>query len=201
MTEPRRGSLLRPTVHAATGLCALLLGVLPHPWELVAAGLGMLAGWVVLPLSPLERRLRRPGEGFLCGLRTYPLAVLGLVLLLPRTEAAAAWGVLAFGDGAAAAVGERVRSSPVFGHAKATWVGSSALVGVGAAAAFGLAHAVGALASATGLAGAGSVPVLPACVLAALAAAILDLVPLPPDDNLPAAAAAGGVLYGIRVWL
>ena len=191
----------RVALHAATGLCALLLGVLPYPAAVACGVGGVLVGWVGFPLTGLERRLRRPGEAYLGGLRTYPVAVLGLIVLLPPAEAAAAWGVLAFGDGAAAAVGERARSPSLFGHPKATWVGSSAYVVIGGAAAFGLGNAVGAIADAAGLLGAGPVPALPACVLAALAAAILDLAPLPPDDNLPAAAAAGGVLYGIRVLL
>ena len=85
--------LLRPVLHALTGLGALALGVLPHPWAIGAAVLGVLVGWVILPLTSLEGRLRRPGEPFLCGLRTYPVAVLALVILLDPTDAAAAWGI------------------------------------------------------------------------------------------------------------
>jgi dolichol kinase len=178
----------------ATGLCALALGVLPSPWHLVAAAAGVLVGWVVFPCTGLEAVLRRPGEPFPGGLRTYPLAVLGLVLFLPRAQAAAAWGVLAFGDAAAALIGTSLPSSHVLGHRKATWSGSGALLGVGAAAAWGLAAGVEALARGTGWVDPGPQPVLWVCVLAALAATLADTLPLPPDDNLPLAAAAALVL-------
>lgn len=192
-------SLFRPLLHAATGLGALALGILPHPWALACAGLGVLAGWVVFPLTGFDKRLRRPGEPFLAGLRTYPLAVLGLVFLLPPAEAAAAWGVLAFGDAAAAIVGTRWKTPALFGHAKATWSGSAAYLVVGGLAAWGLSRGVAALAAATDLVAAGPTPAVQACFLAAAAATIVDLVPLPPDDNVPAAAVAGGVFYASRV--
>lgn len=193
--------LLRPVLHALTGLAALALGILPYPWALAAALLGVLVGWVVLPLTALEKRLRRPGEPFLCGLRTYPLAVLGLVILLDPTDAAAAWGVLAFGDAAAALVGRSWPTRALFGHAKATWSGSAAYVLIGGAAATSLSAGVAALADVSGLVETLGAPSISTCFLAALAAGILDLLPLPPDDNLPAAAAAGGVLHIVRVML
>jgi len=186
--------LLRPVIHAGTGLCSLLLAVLPAAGALACAGLGVVAGWVVIPLT-VERRLRRPRERYLGGLRTYPLAVLGVVLLLPPAEAAAAWGILAVGDAAAAVVGTRVRSSPVLGHPKATWAGSGALVGAGTLASFALAAAVGAIARAANVVEPGPIPSLGACAAAALAAALVDLFPWRPDDNLPIAAAAAGALH------
>ena len=186
---------LRRWVHLATGLCALLLGLAPDPWHLVLAGGGVLLGWVVFPLTGLDRFLRRPGEPFLGGLRTYPVAVFLLVWLLPRAGAAAAWGILAFGDVAAAWVGGTVRAPAVFGHPKATWAGSGALVIGGALAAFLLGGAVAALAASGGGVEAGPAPAAWVCALAALAAGLADLLPLPPDDNLPLATAAGAVLY------
>lgn len=198
MNAGERNPYLRPRVHAYTGLCALLLGVLPAPWHIVLAGGGVFLGWVAFPLSGIDTLLRRPGERFLGGLRTYPIAVLGLVLLLPRAEAAAAWGVLAFGDAAASIYGRAIPAPAVFGHPKATWVGSAAYVLVGGIAAWCLGAGVVSLAEGTGWVEAGMAPSLVACLAAGLAAAILDLVPLPPDDNLPAAAAAGGVLHLLR---
>jgi dolichol kinase len=163
-----------------------------------AAGLGVLAGWVVLPLTPLEARLRRPGEGYLSGLRTYPLAVLGLVLWLEPAEAAAAWGVLAFGDAAASVVGRRVPAPALLGSSKATWSGSLAHLLVGGLAAWGLSAAVAALAASGDAVLAGPVPGPLACLVAAAAAALADLLLLPPDDNLPGAAAAALGLLAAR---
>lgn len=190
--------LLRPLIHMAVGCLALLLGVLPTPYALGGALLGVLAGWVVLPLTALEARLRRPGEAWLCGLRTYPVAVLLLVWTLPPAEAAAAWGVLAYGDALAAVVGSRVAAPAIFGHPKATWAGSAAYVLGGALAAFLLSRGCAELALFAPGVDVGPVPTALACTLAALGAAGLDLLPLPPDDNLPAALGAGGLLRLLR---
>lgn len=188
----------RPALHAAMGLFALLLGVLPR-WAAVGMALAaILNNWVLMPRLHLERHLRRPGEPFFAGLRTYPVAVLGLVLLLPPGEAAAAWGVLAFGDAAAALVGRALPAPALFGHRKATWSGTPAFFLVGTAAAFGLGQAVQALAAHAAWMEAVAGPSLPACAGAALAATLIDLVRLPPDDNLPCAAVAGTALWALR---
>ena len=182
----------RPALHAATGLCALLLGVLPRPLALAGAALGLLAGFVVIPRTPLEARLRRPGEPFLGGLRTYPMAVAGLIVALPDTLAAAAWAIFAWGDAAASVVGRHVPAPALFGHRKATWSGSAAFLVVGTA----VGCAFAAVVAATGGVAAPS----PARIaVAALAATLVDLVPVPPDDNLPHAAAAGLALAWLPI--
>lgn len=178
----------RPALHAATGLVALLLGVLPRPLALAGAALGLLVGFVVLPRTPLEARLRRPGEPFWCGLRTYPLAVAALVVALPAPLAAVAWAILAWGDAAASVVGRHVPAPALFGHRKATWAGSLAFLVVGAGVGYLTGLVVGWTGGATG---GGASPSLPRVAVAALAATLIDLVPIPPDDNLPHAAAAG----------
>lgn len=192
MSQP--ASLRRPLTHGAVGLFALSLGILPHPLAIAGGVLGVVVGWVILPRTPWEARLRRPGESFLGGLRTYPVAVLILILWLSPANAAAAWGVLAFGDAAASIVGQRVPAPRLFGHPKATISGSGAHVLVGAAAAFALGQGAEALGDLTGWVETGSAPGIMRCALAALGAAVLDLVPIPPDDNIPGALAAGAVL-------
>ena len=158
----------------------------------------MLSGFVVFPLTGMDRVLRRPGERFLGGLRTYPLAILGLVVLLPPAEAAAAWAVLAYGDAAAAVVGTRVRAPAVLGHPKVTWSGLTAGVVVGAAAAWAFSDAVAALAAGPGGIDAGAPPGVVACVLASAAGAFADLALRLSDDTLPIAAGAGVVLVAVR---
>lgn len=190
--------LLRPALHAATGLCALLLGVLPH-WAAIACGIGgVLIGWIGFPLTGLDRTLRRPGEPYLAGLRSYPVAILGLIILLPPAEAAAAWGVLAFGDAGAALIGQTVRAARIFGHPKATWSGSLAHVVLGTLGAVALSRGAVALGSWAGGIDPGLPPTLLACFLAAVAAASADLVFRVADDNLTGAAAAGAVLAAAR---
>ncbi len=175
---------VRPALHAATALFALLLGVLSRPLALVGAALGLLAGWVVIPRTALEAKLRRPDEPFFGGLRTYPLAVAGLIVTLPDTLAAVGWGIFAWGDAAASIVGRHVPSPAVFGHRKATWTGSGAFLAVGTLVGWGIGTAVAAT-------GGMPCPSVPRIAAAALAATLVDLVRIPPDDNLPHAAAAG----------
>lgn len=195
---PAAHGWFRPALHAAMGLFAVLLGVLPR-WGAVGMALAAIAhNWLLLPRLPVERRLRRPGEPFVAGLRTYPVAVLGLVALLPPGEAAAAWAVLAFGDAAAAGAGRLLPAPAFFGHRKATWSGTPALLVVGGLAAFGMGQLVAALAARTPWMPEVTAPGLAACAAAALAAALVDLVRVPPDDNLPCAAAAGTVLWALR---
>ncbi len=188
-----RPTALRLLLHAGTGLAALALGVLPSPWHGIGAACGVIAGFLILPLVGLDRRLRRDGERWWGGLRTYPLAVFGLVLLLPRAEAAAAWGVLAFGDAAAGWIGSRVPSPALLGHAKATWSGTAAGVVGGTVGAFALAAGVVALIPHSfppGVAPESGVGLF-RCAAAACAGTLASLVPIPPDDNLPTAVAAG----------
>ena len=201
-------SALRPAIHAAMGLFAFALGVLPR-WAAIGMALAAIVfNWVLLPRLALGRRLQRPGEPFLGGLRTYPVAVLGLVVFLPPAEAAAAWIVMAWGDAAAALVGQTVPAPRVFGHRKATWSGTCALFLVGATGAWlaGQFVVLSAPARETDiilgvakvLGGPGEAPSLARCVLAALAATLVDLVRIPPDDNLPCAAVSGAVLRALR---
>jgi dolichol kinase len=191
-------TLARPLIHAAMGLWALSLGVLPRWGAVLLALLAIVHNWVVMPRTRYGRALERPGEPFLAGLRTYPVAVLGLVLLLPAASAAAAWGVLAFGDAAGALVGRLVRAPAFFGHRKATWSGTPAFVVVGTLAAFGLGQAVAELAAHATWVEAGVAPSFARCAAAAGVAALVDLVRLPPDDNLPCAAVSGATLWGLR---
>lgn len=188
----------RPLLHASMGLFAFALGVLPRWGAVAAALLAVLGNWVLLPRLALERRLRRPGEPFVGGLRTYPVAVLLLVALLPAAEAAAAWAVLAFGDAAAALVGQAWSTPALLGHPKATGSGSGALLGVGTLSSWGVGHAVQALGARCAWVETGGAPTLAACAAAALAATLIDLVRVPPDDNLPCAAAAGATLWAVR---
>ncbi len=192
------GSPVRALLHAAMGLNALWLGVLPRAGAVAMACAALLLNWVVMPRTRWGRALERPGERFLGGLRTYPLAVLGLVLLLPPAEAAAAWGVLAFGDSAAALVGARVRSPALLGHRKATWAGSGAFVLAGSVGALALAHGVASLSGALGWVHAGPVPTPALLGAVVLVAALVDLVRIPPDDNLPCAAACAASLHLLR---
>jgi uncharacterized protein (TIGR00297 family) len=101
----------RQWVHVGSGLFALLLRVLVW-WQAAALAATALAFNVFVLPRIGGRRLYRPvdeARGFPLGIVLYPLSVLLLILLFPsRLDiVAAAWGILAFGDGFATLVGRR----------------------------------------------------------------------------------------------
>jgi uncharacterized protein (TIGR00297 family) len=99
----------RQWVHVGSGLFALLLRVLTAREAAAMATAALIFNGVLLPRLG-GRRLYRPVDrerGFPLGILLYPLSVLLLIVIFPlRLDiAAAAWGILAFGDGAATLVG------------------------------------------------------------------------------------------------
>ena len=123
MTAPRitHSENARQWVHVASGLFALLLRVL-NGWQAAALAAGAVVFNVALLPHVGGRRLYRPEDvtrGFPLGILLYPLSVLLLMLAFPHRLdiAAAAWGILAFGDGFATLVGRRGRQATAE-HAK-----------------------------------------------------------------------------------
>jgi uncharacterized protein (TIGR00297 family) len=209
----------RQWVHAGSGLFALLLRVLTG-WQAAALAAGALL-FNLLALPRLGgRRLYRPvdeARGFPLGILLYPLSVLLLTLAFPsRLDiVAAAWGILAFGDGAATLVGRRVTTinaepaehagknlsadsaSSAFIRRRLPWndektvAGTLAFVVCGGAAGVALAWWVRPAVT--------PMPPLASTVAAPLAAAILaafvETVPVRLDDNISVPATAGVVLW------
>jgi uncharacterized protein (TIGR00297 family) len=104
------GETKRKLLHMAVGGFALLLRYLSWPQAALMAVLAFLHNWQVLPRIG-GRGLWRDhehGSGYARGMLIYPLSVLGLILWF-RDDlwmAAAAWGILAFGDGMASLLGQ-----------------------------------------------------------------------------------------------
>ena len=183
----------RQLVHMAMGGFALLLRWIPW-WQAVALAVGA----IVFNLAVLPRvggRIYRPGdrERGVHGIVYYPLAVLLLLLAFPRRLdiVAAAWGILAIGDGIATLVGRAIGGPRWPWNRDKTVSGSAAFAIFGAAAGVGLAWwcrpAI-------------VPPVSPlfsivAPIVAAVAAALVETIPVRLDDNLSVAATAGTVLY------
>jgi uncharacterized protein (TIGR00297 family) len=119
----------RRLVHFAVGWLALLLRDLTAPQAMALAGSAVVFNRLVLPrLAPsLFRRdeLRTPWKS---GILLYPTAVLALVVLFhDRLEvAAAAWAILAAGDGAAGYAGARWGRRPIPWNRRKTVEGSAA---------------------------------------------------------------------------
>jgi uncharacterized protein (TIGR00297 family) len=107
--QPAHSETARQWVHVGSGLFALLLRVFTGP-QAAALAVGALVFNIVLLPRLGGRQLYRPIDhqrGFPIGIVLYPIAVLLLILVFPsRLDiAAAAWGILAFGDGFATLVG------------------------------------------------------------------------------------------------
>jgi uncharacterized protein (TIGR00297 family) len=106
----------RQLVHILVGSGALLLPWLTS-WQAALIAAGALL-FNVLALPRLAPSVFRPGDldkPIQSGIGIYPLAVLALLICFPRDPeiAAAAWGVLAAGDGMATLVGAHVASPPL----------------------------------------------------------------------------------------
>jgi uncharacterized protein (TIGR00297 family) len=148
---------------------------------------------VVLPR--VAHSLYRPGdrERAAHGIVFYPLAVLILIACFPRRPdiAAAAWGILAAGDGVATLAGRAI------GGARWPWSPDKTVVGT-------LFFVVAGTLAGCGLAwwclptGDPAVPGLFAVLVppvAAVAAGLVETIPVKLDDNLSVAAAAGATLW------
>ncbi|HUR80357.1 MAG TPA: DUF92 domain-containing protein [Thermoanaerobaculia bacterium] len=177
---------LRKGLHIAFGLFAFTLKWLP--WY-AAAGVCVVAiiGNTMLH-RVVGRGVSRHARGYDAGIVLYPIMVLLLVIVF-RNElhyAAIAWAMLAFGDGVATLAGKamRIRSLP--------WNPDKSLGGL---LAFLVAGFAGGLAVAYWMSYRAPMVVL----IAAVAAAIAESLPLRVDDNVtvPFASAVACVVAGI----
>lgn len=180
---------LRKGLHIAFGLGAFTLRWLP--WY-VAAGVcvaAILGNWLVLHRI-VGRGVARHERGFDAGIVLYPVMVLLLIVVFRDRlhYAAIAWVMLAFGDGVATLAGKSVRIASLPWNGDKSWGGLLACFLAGAVAGIAVASWMGE-----------GAPVV--VVLAALAAAIAESLPLRVDDNVtvPLAAATILVIGGIDV--
>jgi uncharacterized protein (TIGR00297 family) len=195
MSEPRPFSeISRQTVHVAMGSLALLLRYLSAFEATLIAAIALVFN--LYALRGIARHLYRPGEArrrWVSGITLYPLAILVLLLILPdRLDiVAGAWGVLAFGDGMATLAGRHIRSPRLPWNPGKTAAGTAAFVlSGGAAAAFLCWWCRSAV-----------IPPpytwfsiwMP--ILAAIAAAAVETIPIRLDDNISVPATAAAVLW------
>ena len=126
----------RQLLHVSMGAFALLLRWLHWGAAVALAVAAVLFNAFVLPR--IAARLYRPGDRDrgLHGILYYPIAVLALLLLFPADLAivAAAWGVLAAGDGMATLVGRAVGGGRWRWNREKTVAGTLALWVAGSAA-------------------------------------------------------------------
>jgi uncharacterized protein (TIGR00297 family) len=131
--------LLRKVTHMGMGLIAFALRFLGPWWSAVLAAVALGFNLFLLPRIG-GRKLWRDAEhaaGSSLGIILYPLAVLLLILIFSwRLEvAAAAWGILAFGDGMASVAGMALGRRKLPWNPRKSWIGSAAYVLFGTIAA------------------------------------------------------------------
>lgn len=181
----------RQFVHMAMGGFALLLRVLTW-WQALALALGALT-FNLFVLPHIGKGLYRPSDArFAAGIILYPLAVLLLLLCFPRRPdiVAAAWAILAAGDGMATLAGRAMPIAKLPWNEDKSYGGLIAFVACGGAAAIALAMWTAPAVT--------PVPALAFLIAAPLAAAavagLVETIPVGLDDNLRVPAAAAIVL-------
>jgi len=181
----------RQFLHMAMGGFALSLRVLTW-WQAVAlAASALLFNLFVLP--HLGKGIYRPSDSrFAAGIILYPLAVLLLLLCFPKRPdiVAAAWAILAAGDGMATLAGRAMPMRRLPWNPDKSAGGLLAFIVCGGAAAIALAiwtaPAVVPIPSTLFL--------VLAPLAAAIAAALVETIPVGLDDNLRVPATAAMVL-------
>lgn len=184
---------LRQGVHVAMVGFAFLLRYLNWPQ---AAGLALAALlFNAFALKHLAPRIMRDTDarGARAGVLFYPLSILTLTLVFPHRLdiVAAAWAVLALGDGAATIVGHALGGRRLPWNVQKTWSGFVAFIVAGSAGGVALSVWV-----------APSVDPVPAAmftwwapVVAAVVAAFVETMPIGLDDNVSVPLAAAATLW------
>jgi uncharacterized protein (TIGR00297 family) len=172
---------------------ALLLRYVTWPQAAALALSALLFNVVVLGrIAPTIIR-KTDSRGARAGVVFYPLSILMLIVVFPNRLdiVAAAWGVLAFGDGLATIVGRTIGGPRLPWNTDKTWSGLSAFVVAGGAGAVALSAWV-----------APSVePPPPAAfivwapIAAAVVAALVETAPIGLNDNLSVPAAAAATMW------
>jgi len=188
----------RKFVHIIFGCCALLLRYLSW-FEAALVAIAAL-GFNLIIMPRVGSAIYRPSDRarrVASGIVLYPLSVLLLIVIFPdRLDiAAAAWGILAFGDGMATVVGKRLGRRPIPWNREKSIAGSVALFVCGSVAGAALAW----------WCRPNVVPPaylwfsLGAPVAAALVAALVETIPVRLDDNVSVPAAAAAALWGLSL--
>jgi uncharacterized protein (TIGR00297 family) len=189
----------RQILHMSMGAFALSLRYLPWWAAAILAGGAVAFNAYWLPRL-YGARIFRPSEaagGYPPGILFYPFSVVLLILIFPDRPdiSAAAWGIMAFGDGAATFVGHRSGGRPIPWNPRKTVAGSLAFIVAGGTAGVFLAWWCR--------------PVLMpppylwfafvAPAIAAVAAAAVETIPIRLDDNISVPASAAAVLWAISL--
>ena len=198
----------RQVVHITMAGFALPLGFMTWPQAAALASSALVFNLLLLPrIAPGILRVT-DARSMRAGVLFYPLSVLLLILLFrERLDlAAAAWGIMAFGDGFATLAGRKFGGPRLSWNREKTWSGLIAFVIAASLGAVALSLWVAAsMARSTVTLGADSsiVPLSAAVVIATIVAALAETLPIGLDDNLTVPAVAGTTLWFLSMldWL
>lgn len=186
----------RQLVHIAAVLAAGALRYLD--WTQAAAMALAACAFNILVLPRVAPQILRASDraGW-SGVHFYPIAVLALILVFrSRLDiVAAAWAIMAAGDGAATLAGKRWPSRRLPWNAEKTWAGLTAFIVAGIPAAV---IAGGWVGLGVGDQPERAVPLWLIAVAATVVAALVETIPIRLDDNLSVPAAAGAT-FGLAM--
>ncbi len=185
----------RKVVHISMLAFAFLLPFLSWGEAAGAALLALSFNLVVLPRLGVDLRKRTAGEAsepqptLWTGILAYPISVLALVLLFGRRMevVAAAWAMMALGDGLASVVGVAWRGPRLPWSKGKSWPGFVTFIAAGSLGGFVLAHWT-----------APAVPglrLLILCAATALVGAVVETIPIGLDDNFSVPLVCGGFMF------
>jgi len=189
----------RKIVHISMLSFALLLPFLTWVEAAGAAILALSFNLFVLPRLGLNLGKRSVAQGetseaaFWTGILAYPISVLALILLFGRRieVVAAAWAIMAMGDGSASVVGVSWRGPTLPWNRGKTWSGFLAFIAAGSLGSFALARWV-----------APSLPglnMLILCIATATVGAVVETIPITLDDNFSVPLICGGFMFCVSL--
>jgi uncharacterized protein (TIGR00297 family) len=189
--------LQRKAVHIGSSAFALLLRWLTW-WQAALLALGaFIFNYLILPKVG-GRKLYRDDDhqrGHAIGILLYPLSVLLLILCMPHhlQIVAAAWGIMAWGDGMASLFGQRYGKTKIPWNSNRSYAGSIAFIIFGSAAAIFFTYWVQ------------KKPIEPMTwyivvipILATILAALIETIPSGLNDNLTVPLSAGFFMLALH---
>jgi len=182
----------RKIVHMSMLGFAFLLPILTWVQAAGCAVLALLFNLFLLPRLAVDLRKsprQDSGTGVWTGIVLYPISVLALILLYRHHLhiAAAAWAIMALGDGLASVTGEALRGRELPWNREKTWAGFGGFVVAGTAGAFVLTQWVAPTLSAD--------KVWMVSAAAALVGAVVESLPIKLDDNVSVPLVSGAFLF------
>ena len=196
MNREMKSEYKRKAVHIGSSVFALLLRWLTFWQGALGAVVAIIFNWLILPRIGGTALHREDDQkrGYALGILLYPISVLLLILFFPNRLyiVAAAWAIMAWGDGMASIFGKRFGMKKIPWNSDRSFAGSLAFFIFGGVASVLFTYFVWTNPPAPHLWYIVAVP-----LLAALLAAIVETIPSGVNDNLSVPLSAGLFLWAL----